>query len=358
MEKSNKKRVLFLSNTIAHYRVPIYNMIAEKYDLTFIYSLEAKKSTIDQCNFKVLFLPVLKIWKFYKHKTNIYKICKNFDVVIADEDIAWLDYITLTLRKNRKFRLIYWGIGVPASYTRRYGEASKFHYWLFKFFYKKADGIIFYSSKPINLYINWGIPKHKLYVANNTVEIKQIPYSSVKRTDLLFIGSLYKQKGIFSLLEAYLNAFNNNSSIPNLNIVGGGEELDKIKEWVNGKNLKSKINILGPIYEENKKCEIFSKSIACISPNQAGLSVLESMGYGIPFITIKNAITGGESFNIENNYNGLILDSLDELKDIILDINNNKDKFLKMGENAYDFYWKYRKPSDMAQGAINAIENV
>jgi glycosyltransferase involved in cell wall biosynthesis len=103
---------------------------------------------------------------------------------------------------------------------------------------------------------------------------------------------------------------------------------------------------------------MFQKTLACISPLQGGLSVLESMGYGVPYITDANAITGGEAFNIVDGKTGLRVNnmSIDKLKDIILDISSNKQKYIEMGNNAYKHYWSCRKPEDMAQGVIDAIE--
>ena len=112
------------------------------------------------------------------------------------------------------------------------------------------------------------------------------------------------------------------------------------------------------IYDNKEKAKYFARSYACISPLQAGLSVLESMGYGVPFITIKDAITGGEVFNIHNGVDGITMDSIEELKDVIADVFNNKQKFLDYGLNAKAFYNQYRKPEDMADGLWNAIQYV
>ena len=133
-----------------------------------------------------------------------------------------------------------------------------------------------------------------------------------------------------------------------------------IKQWVEDNKLEGKINVLGPIYDNEKKADLFQKTLACISPLQGGLSVLESMGYGVPYITDANAITGGEAFNIEDGVTGLRIECMNasKLKDIILDISSNKQKYIEMGNNAYKHYWSCRKPEDMAQGVIRAIEYV
>ena len=351
-----KKKLLILYNKLFHYRIPIFNLLAEEYDLTVVYSYNSNEKIISQCNFKTKFIPIIKIWKFVFHKTNISKFCDNYDIVIAYGQSTWLSYSSLVLKKNRKFKLIFWTIGAPASYTRNYGEAGCLYYAFNDFFDHKADGLIFYSNNPIEMHHKRGYPKEKMFVADNTVKVLKQNINPEIKKSILFIGTLYLEKGLNILLDSYLAAYKENIAIPELNIVGGGNEYNDIFEWIKQNNLLEKIHLLGPIYDEKTKAEIFSKSIASISPLQAGLSVLESMGYGVPYITMKNAITGGEAFNIDNHVNGLTLDDISEFKKIILDITIDKPKYIQFGLNAYDHYWKNRKPEDMAKGIRYAIE--
>jgi len=102
----------------------------------------------------------------------------------------------------------------------------------------------------------------------------------------------------------------------------------------------------------------FRESYACISPGQAGLSVLTSMGYGTPYITKKDAITGGEIFNIKNNKNGVLYSNSNDLADILKDIEQDSIKYIKMGENAREYYKLYRQPKQMIQAFIDACNYV
>lgn len=352
-----KPKVLILYNYLFHYRIPIWNILAEKYDIKVVYSYPAKDDVIRQCNFETEYIPFKSISKLLYHKKNISKIAKTYDVVLSDGQVTYVDYSALAIC-HRNFKLIYWCIGAPASYSRHYGDASKGYYFVTDLFHKRADAMVFYSDVPIESHVQRGYKKDSLFVANNTVQVEKIDVNWENKDTLLFIGTLYMEKGLQLLLEAYKSANESNANLLPLTIVGGGSQFNLVKEWVENNNLTDKIKLTGPIYDQKEKAQIFAKSIACISPLQAGLSVLESMGYGVPFITSSDAITGGEAFNITDNETGLRMSDISQLSNIIGDISSNPQKYIEMGKKAYSHYWICRKPEDMAKGLSDAIDYV
>lgn len=347
-----KAKVLILYNKLFHYRIPIWNILAEKYDLTVAYCHD--DGGVDNLKFKTILLHSFSMNRFVIQKENIYKICQQFDAVIAYGDIAWLKYSTLPWHRNRKFKIAYWGIGVSASYGKHFDAETKWD-GIRDFFYKKADAHVFYSDYPIEKYVKRGFLKELLFVAPNTTAVEKVSVIE-DRNNLLFVGTLYRAKGIQLLLDAYEGACLVNKSIPDLDIIGDGPDWKMVANWIKEHGFENKIRMYGAIYDRKEKAKFFAHSIACISPNQAGLSVLESMGYGTPFVTSEDAITGGEIFNIENNVNGVLMSDVSELKDVLIDITENKEKYLDMGRNAYKHYWVCRKPEDMAEGLAQTIE--
>ena len=348
------KKVLILYNKVWPYRIPIFNLLSEKYDLTVSYWID--KDFKEDVNFKVKNLPGRQVSRFFIHNDNLHDYCKDFDVVVGYGDIGWLSLMRLLFLRKRNYKIILWGIGVRASYNSNYGEKSywdKVRYYLMK----KTDAVLFYSENPIDIYLKEGFLREKLHVANNTVYVENIDSNQVKDS-IVFIGTLYKQKRIYELLNSYLEAKKEIDKLPVLNIIGGGDEYDNIKSWLSKNKLENDIFLLGKIFDENKLSHYFNKSLACISPGQAGLSVLKSMGYGIPFITMKSAITGGEIFNIENDITGVLYEKDEDLKGIILDIVQNTPKYLEMGIKAKNYYNLHRRPENMAQGIIDAVEYV
>lgn len=349
-----KPKLLILYNKLLHYRMPIFNILSQHYEVTVAYSYGCEPKC--DMNFKRIKLTPYKVWKFTLHRENIFKLCNKFDVVLAYGETSYLKYSFLALHPNRHFKLIYWNIGAPASYTRHYGEGSRLYFAYTYFFQRRAEAHVSYAEEGRKLHIKHGFNPKMLFVANNTVEVPKIEKNR-KRNSIMFIGTLYPQKGIPILLDAYKSAYTKKHNVLPLNIVGDGIMSDEISVWIKEHHLEKKINMLGALYSAEEKATVFAQAYACISPNQAGLAVLESMGYGVPFITSKNAITGGEAFNIDGK-NGLRLESLESLSDTILDISSNPSKYEEMGSKAYDHYWSNRTPQGMANGLMDAIDYV
>ena len=345
-------KVIVLYNKLFHYRIPIWNILAQKCDLTVAYSFGNGDIPTDMpCNFKVLHLPAnIYLGKIVIQKTNVRKLVKNYDAVIAYGNIAWLKYSTLPWFGNNK--VIFHTIGVSASYEKKFDEDSTWD-GITSFFYKRASAIVFYTDYPISKFKKLGIDGSKMFVAPNTVAVSPILKDNKKNT-ILFIGTIYRQKGLMNLCEVYQN-LRSEISLPILNIVGNGPDFQYVKEWVEKNNLTELIRLLGPIYQISEKALLFSKALACISPCQAGLSVLESMGYGVPYVTSKDAYTGGELLNIRNEENGVLMESLEDLPVVIRDIALNPNKYIIMGNKAKAYYDECRKPEDMAEGLWQSV---
>ena len=109
------------------------------------------------------------------------------------------------------------------------------------------------------------------------------------------------------------------------------------------------------VFDENVLSKLFQQSLLCISPHQAGLSVLKSFAYGTPFVTRQDAITGGELYNIRNGENGVLYRDDADLALILSDAASHPEKYLEMGRAAHRFYAEEASPEAMAGGILAAI---
>ncbi len=358
----NKEKVLILQGILSSYRVPIFNIIGERYDLTVGYCFKDESLNLTT-NFKKLKLKYKKIFSLY-FNPGLKQICNQYDVVIIMGDLHHISYISLPFISN-KFKSIIWTFGVRASYSRRFNLNE--HFGLIQritgLIFGKADACLLYMKEPINYWIkNMKLSREKFFVAHNTVAVLPTTYDSkeIKKNSILFIGSLYEEKKLDELIDAYIETYstNMNENTPILEIIGDGPERSKLEDKIRTEKIRTKIFFYGSVFDENEIASFFSKALICVSPDQAGLSVLKSFGYGVPFITRSNAITGGERLNIINNYNGIYYDTYCEIIQILNDVIFNRDKFIKMGENALKYYNTFATPNIMANGFIDAINYV
>lgn len=346
-----KKKVLYITEKLFHYRVPLFNMLANDYDLTIAHGGEQIKNA-NYNQIKIIFEnkgPFVKV----KNMPDL----EIYDTVIISFNLRIISFYKLIFMK-RSYKLLLYGIGVSASYKNRYDENKKLD-WMRKIWIKRADGALFYEFYPVVKYATMGISHSKLHVAYNTVHYsKTFNINSKKFISYIFIGSLYKEKKIYELLEAYKQAFiEQNSNFPKLELIGNGTEYQNIQKWIINNQLTENIILHGSITENSKLDIIMNRAIACISPGQAGLSVQKCFSYGVPFITTKNAITGGELFSIINNVNGFFYNgTVDDLTKIMIRIVKNEELLQNVSSNAYEFYFRFRNPQIWVDSFKKAIE--
>jgi glycosyltransferase involved in cell wall biosynthesis len=347
-----KIKVLIQQECITHYRLDIFNLIAKYYDLTVIHQGPFISNKL--ILFKQEIIKIYKIGPFVFQ--NFFKIIKFYDVVITNANLRYVLNNLFFAYIPRKFKWIAWGIGVNASYTKNFDQYTCYNFLRYLIF-KRSDALLFYSNYPIKKYLAAGINISKLHVAHNTYSNKC--KFNKKRKYYIYIGSLFRGKGLITLIKKYKAALSIvGDKLPPLKIIGSGEMGNLLKKFIYKNNLKNKIKLLGPIYEKKKINKILSKALICISPKQAGLSVLQAMSCGVAFVTSKDAITGGEIFNIKHNKNGILLKDLDELEKIIIDANFKTIKYINMGKKAYEHYYKKRTAYKMIHGFKKAIESV
>jgi glycosyltransferase involved in cell wall biosynthesis len=219
----------------------------------------------------------------------------------------------------------------------------------------KCDANIFYMEKSKEFWDGTSLRMDNVFVAPNTTDVLVRDFVPESKKDFLFVGTLYRGKGLELLLNAFLAFKESTNSKIKLVIVGGGEMEGKLKQFVSDNRIEDSVLFTGPIYEEEELSNYFVSSLLCFSPTQAGLSVPKSMGYGVPFVTRKDAITGGELYHITDKVNGVLYSEDEQLLSIMVDANAHRDKYVEMGKKARDYYFSNATIKHMADGAMAAF---
>jgi len=343
------KEVLILQNKILHYNKPLYNYLAKKYKVTVLHSGNISKFKDDIYN--ELIVNTTNIGPFiFQHKVISEVRSLKYDVVIAMFDIKWVNNILAMYFKNKQTRFVWWGMGFGKN-----SIANKIRIYLSK----KSNSIVLYTKNAQEVFEKNGLNKNKLFVANNTfhIEKREKAYLNLEKNILLFVGSLDRRKENEKLIIAFSHIVNNINKDIKLVFIGNGQEKINLIELVSSLRLENRVLFKGKITDTDELKNYYKLAIASVSFGQAGLSVLQSLGYGVPFITKKNAVSGGEIFNIVDTHNGILCeDSIISLEDSLKEVCNNIEKSKLMGEKAYIYYNQYCTIQNMVQGFVNAIE--
>lgn len=335
------KKLLILQNRIENYRKAVYEELNKKFDVTVLHTGKRVNST-----FKEVILKTYNLGPFIflkKINQSIKKI--DPDYIISMFDLHWPQfYLGLPLKPKK----VFWGLDEGKNYLINWFKKNIINLL--------GNNVLFYSK---SIQSNWSKKLTvKSFVAQNSVKVTK-PIFSKKRKNYINVGSLHYRKRNDILLFAFTKLPKNIKKNSKVLLVGKGPDIIRLKKICKDLNIEKNVEFFGHINKLSRLQTLYGSAISSISVGQAGLAVSQSLGYGVPFITNKNAITGGEIFSINNKINGYLLNS---------DIQNTKcikelsDKMLMMwkNRNIKSNYIKRRKYYDKnlsLKKMVNSIIN-
>ena len=340
------KKVLIIHNKILHYRKALYNTMSNNYNVTVIHS--GNKIVDDYDKFNEIITPLNKIGPFY-WQNDIIKIVNSgdYDYVVAMFDIRWLSSLLAMSLKKRNVKFIWWGVYLTSNAIANFIRLR---------ISKLNNPIVFYSKDAKDSFVKSGIDETKLFVANNTFHVDyNINLLSKDPTYILFVGSFDTRKRNDILIKMFNRISDKIPSEIKLVLIGSGDEEQTLKLLVSDSNLSKRILFPGRINNTADLESYYSNAIISVSYGQAGLSVLQSFGYGVPFMTIKNAISGGEISNIINNYNGYRCATENDFENCLVKVCNDKDLINNLRKNSFDYYNKECSIDNMVEGFVQAF---
>lgn len=341
------QRVALVTNSIPHYRVPLYNLLAQRFEFTVFHSGEIVRGN---CEFSQVRLRCYELGPFNIQPGLLFSGLKRFDSIIYMCDIRWLLSIIVFYCLRRKVRSIWWG-----AWKTGHLFTDRIRLLLLK----GSASNIYYCDNHLSSFFEMRKKNIDQFVANNTVYVENHSDTSAKsygKNRIISVGSLNQRKRLDLIITAIykmklqgLQYF--------LDLVGSGPQKELLIGMVDGLGLSDNITFHGQITDEHRLMELYSNSFVSVSLGQAGLSVLQSMAYGVPFVTFENAISGGEKTNIINGYNGLLLPSgeLNDFSEVLLAHHNKDIDFGLLGANAYRTYIESATTGQMVIAFVGAI---
>lgn len=336
--------VTIIQEKVPHYRLPLFNQLAKATGIELTVAHSTPNNLSDSAKFNEVILKCIKIGKFSFQK-GAWNLVSKSDIAVVMFDLRWISILPLLLLSPRK--IVLWGHGFGRNKL-----AKKIRFLLAK----RAAGIVLYEEPAVDEFLKLGYPQDKIYCAGNTVHIPNAGIIEASKTQFLFVGRLQIRKRVDLLLKAFAKIKKCIPSCYGITIVGDGEISRDLKELANDLEISDQVSFLGEITSDDKLAEIFSQSIAYVSPGHVGLGVLHSFAYGVPVITHKSDDHAPEINNVINDQNGYIYEgSNSDLAGILQSLVNSPDKVKQLGENAFNHYQNKRSMNKMVERFLTAI---
>jgi glycosyltransferase involved in cell wall biosynthesis len=301
------KRVLLINKErIPHYRVPVYNYLAD-YLLERDFFLTVVAEGVQEKNpFEIHFDQVetrLSFWNLAR----LFKMTKP-DVIIfwTNPEIYLLLFIAFAKLMDAK--IIHWG-------HRR--DQQHPHAFLRNLVYDVEhimdDAIILYAEhlrKQMRLSF-----RNKIFVANNTLNLRNYPIHQQDKSALkekhgvrttktiICMGRFQRRKRIGDLIEAF-----NMLDMPDVGLILAGPDPEGILSKVEGENIYKP----GAVYG-TESLELLSASDVYCLPGAIGLSIVDALFCGLPVIT-ERVNHGPEIIYLKDGINGFVVDKGDTVQ--------------------------------------------
>lgn len=202
---------------------------------------------------------------------------------------------------------------------------------------KKANKIIVLTDGHIPFWRNI-VPENKIVVVPNSVKRPNNldkRYFKNGKLNVLFLGFLSKEKGIYDLINAIELIKNEGNNDIDLQI-GGNGEIQQVGELVKEKKLDSIINVHGWMNEKEKENALKESDLLVLPSHYEsfGIVIIEAMAHKLP------VICGDKGFTKEivtNKKDGLIAESGNpiDLKNKIKFFIENKSQVGLFGKAGY-----------------------
>ena len=239
------KTILILQNEIKEYRRPVYNGLAEFYNVTVLHS--GRPSVKDGDLYREIVLPARLMGPLHLQPGSpLNRTIKAFDVVIAMFDLGWPGYLVPLFQRSRT-KYILWGHWYSTARLANFAR---------DLLMKRADRLLLYGSEEIERMVERGIAREKIVVAPNTVHIaSHRDYSEEHKSSLLFVGRLQagsrrNSKRADILLKVFADLQGRIGKDIYVDIVGNGEEQELLRLLAARLGISDKVSFHGHIDDD------------------------------------------------------------------------------------------------------------
>lgn len=345
------KTILLISNYVMHYRSRIYNTF---YDLFLQHGYEFH---VISNKFQVVDFPIKYIKHELPYSVSAYaKFIRKFRPDICINFLHLKDKIGIPLTilcRLKHIPMIYWGHGVNLR-----NQHSRIRNIVFNLIHDISSACIIYSPEQLIHFSKRNLSK--TFIAKNTLDFSDVNketlpsvetiksrYGIKERHVLLYISRILPYKRLDILLDNFAN-------ITDIALVIVGKGLTSEQAQIVNKT--PNYYYLGEIYGEEVN-NIYHMGDIFSTPGHIGLALNQAMFWGLPVVVLKGH-HAPEITYLKDKYNGFLCNTVDNLRESILELCSNENLLSQMSNNARITYENEMSISQMFQGFMDAVQYV
>ena len=142
-------------------------------------------------------------------------------------------------------------------------------------------------------------------------------------------------------------------------IIGNGEEKIEIENYIKQNKLQKRVVLPGHISDYKIIKSHYNTSLLSVSPGYVGLSITQSLGFGVPMLISKNENHSPE-LEAANQENSLFFEtnSVKDLSQKILQVFKNKNEWLQKRTKISDECSQNYSVEEMAKTFIKTFKSI
>lgn len=290
MNSNNHPAALVVYQHLPHYRYGVFSELQNSHEITFAFAsdtisqegnialipLEAINHHIRLRN--LWFGPIL--WQRGLLTTVAFG---NYDAFVFLGDWRYAStWLAASVARLRRKRVLFWTIGWHRldSGLRR---------WVRNRFYCLGNRVLVYAPRGAALGAASGFSRGRLTVIGNSSS--EVPADTGtgdasrigqhNTSPIIAVVRLNSSKRLDLLLRAVAQISEEHR--PSVTLVGDGPEKENLAQLA--KSLGVLLWMPGPIHDRESLAQFYANALVCVIPEAAGLTVIQSLRYGVPVVT-------------------------------------------------------------------------
>lgn len=272
--------------------------------------------------------PLRNIYLFkskFLFQRGVLKFVKSDELLVLELNPRILsNWLLLLVRALLNKKTVLWGHAWPRK--GRFAKSDAVRHLMRTL----ASSIVVYTKKQ-QRELKTKMPNKTIYAAPNALLTKsQMVAVTNDPYHLMYVGRLTKAKKIMFLVEAFKETLEQLPEHVQLLIVGDGEEKEPLRSYITNQKIGHRVQLLGHIHHYDTLQELYASTLFSVSPGYVGLSITQSLGFGVPMIVSRNENHSPEIEAVVEEENAIFFetDGIDSFRESILNIYKNRDSWI------------------------------